>query len=633
MLDTSALQQLRQLKQNIQSRTARHAATVKGTQGRYGFAQLDDGREVFLPPEEMQKVFAGDRVGIVFDETADKPQATVEKLLDSPLGVFAGRYRVRGNGHFVEPDIPRFNRLLFLPPNARAGAVDGDYVQARVTRHPIRSGKPQAEVIWRIGNDEQPFLEQDYAGARFDLPGAWPDTLPEGWCEPDLADYAPCTLPFVTIDAPATQDMDDALHVTADEQGWTLHVAIADPTAFVMPGSALEQLIGQRGTSVYLPGRTLDMLPPVLANQRSSLQAGELRPALLCALTVDRAGTVIDSRWQLATVTVAARLSYAEASVAADDSSHPQHRLLAALAAVSAALHGRRRAEHLVMPERAEFELQIDATGHLAGIAPLTRTPAHRVVEECMVAANRAAAEHLATQDALFVAHAGFRPERLADIAKLLDSALPGASGLDLSSLEGYLALLQAVDAYEGDLPLRAILVRSLERSRQQRRAAPHFGMGLCAYTTVTSPIRKYSDFFLHRALKAQLRGQPPVVADDAVLDRLAQTQERARRASHAVEQRMKRRYLFQRHAEGERQWQGEISHINSNGFGVRLDDTGIEGFVDLRKVEENFSFDSVFLTLTSKTRWFQLGQQVVVGLASDAAEQAGIGLALADKE
>src|SRR5690606_416577 len=151
---------------------------------------------------------------------------------------------------------------------------------------------------------------------------------------------------------------------------------------------------------------------------------------------------------------------------------------------------------------------KVDPRGHISAILREPRNAAHRIVEECMVAANRCAADFLREEDALFIAHNGFRPERCDTVRRLLEAHAPGLAAIDFSTPEGYLQLLQSLP--QSELPLRSVLSRSLERSRLQRRAAPHYGMGLPAYTTITSPIRKYGDFLLHRIIKARLAGQRP---------------------------------------------------------------------------------------------------------------------------
>ena len=174
MLSQDSLSQLKGLKSQMEAEKEHAEAVVKGTQARYGFAVLDDGREVFIPPQEMLKAFPEDRVRICIRPTSDnKTIADIEKLLDSPLDMFTGRCVRKGKALFVEPDLPQINRWLFIPPHARNGVKEGDYVRSAVLRHPIRDGKPQAKVLAIIGNDDSPGIENLYSMAKYRLAEQW----------------------------------------------------------------------------------------------------------------------------------------------------------------------------------------------------------------------------------------------------------------------------------------------------------------------------------------------------------------------------------------------------------------------------------------------------------------------------
>lgn len=626
MLDPNTLNQLRQLKQTIEAQKDRAEGTVKGSQGRFGFVVLDDGREIFLPPEQMQRVFPDDRVAVeVIAGGEGKPVAKLEKLLSSPLREFTGQYVIREGAHFVEPDLPRLSRWLFVPPKLRRNARHGDYVRARIARHPFEDGRPQARVDAIIGNADSPRLEVNYALARHGCPA---EELPFDEADltpPDLAQRLDCTaLPFLTIDGVDTLDMDDALHAEADGDGWRLRVAIADPTAWVRPGSALERALARRGQSVYLPGHCVPMMPASLANERCSLLPGQERAALLCTLSVAADGTITGCEFAQARILSRARLSYDEATAALAEEQHPLHAELQRLDAVSAALRAQRQRDHLLVPDRNDYRYAVNERGHISDIHCEPRNPAHRIVEECMVATNRSAAEFLRGDDALFIVHNGFRPERGDNVRRLLEAHAPALAAIDFSAPEGYLQLLQSLPTSEPTpaeesgpapaLPLRSVLSRSLERSRLQRRAAPHFGMGLPAYTTITSPIRKYSDFLLHRIIKARLGGAEPPRLDDQQLAQLQTSGDNARQASRLAEQWLNCLWLQQQPAAVH---EGEIVHINSSGFTVRLLASGVEGVVDTRKLPEKHSFDQVALRLSGAGRIYQLEQRVSVSVAS----------------
>lgn len=626
MLNNDSLEQLRALKQQIsahkqelEAQKVRATGTVKGSLGRFGFVTLEDGRDIYLPPEQMQRVFPDDHVQIeVIDGSDGKPSAVVEKLLNSPLREFTGHYLVRDKAHFVEPDLPRLSRWLFIPPKQRGAAAHGDLVRCRISRHPLPDGRPQARVEQVIGAPGSDGIECRYALARFQLPGQAPEFADGDLAQPDFAARRDLTaLPFVTIDGADTQDMDDALYAERRGDGWTLWVAIADPGAWIVPGSPQEQAIAARAATVYLPGLTVAMLPERLANERCSLQPDSERLALVCALQVAADGRIDSYEFCEARIRSHAKLDYAGAALQLDDAgapAQPWSDTVRELGAAATALQRQRGSAHLLMPDQPDYRPELDAHGRISAIRRLDKTSAHRVVEECMVATNRCAADYLRETDAIFVCHNGFRSERRDAVARLMAEQLPELNDIDVGALSGYVTLLQALERGDNPLPLRATLIRFLERSQLRTRAAPHFGMGLPCYTTITSPIRKYSDFLLHRLIKAKLRGEQLPQVEEQQLTALQERNDRVRQAAQLAEQWLHCEYLQR---QGGAELQGSICHVNSSGFSVRLDDTGIEGFVDLRHTGEKFSFDTHYLRLSSATRQFQLEQSVAVTVAA----------------
>ena len=365
---------------------------------------------------------------------------------------------------------------------------------ARICRHPLDDGKAQARIERVLGNATQAGIESRYALARFQLPDS-PLALAEAdLVEPNWQQRRDLTaLPFVTIDGCDTLDMDDALYASATQHGWQLVVAIADPSAWIKPGSPLERSIAARATSIYLPGLTIPMLPTELANERCALQADVERLALVCTIDIDSSGRIDAYEFCEARIRSRAKLSYdgvAEflAAPNAADNGSAWADSLCALNAAAAALRQQRQREHVLMPERPEYRLVLDQHGKVASYQREEKNSAQQLVEQCMVATNRCAADFLAKKPALFIRHNGFRSERRDIVAQLLTEQLPQLKNTDVAELAPYIELQQTLAGVEHPLPLRAILMRSLERSQFSVSAAPHFGMGLPQYTTITSP-------------------------------------------------------------------------------------------------------------------------------------------------
>ena len=625
MLNQDALSQLRDLKSRIEAEKERAEAVVKGTQSRYGFAVLDDGREIFIPPDEMLKVFPDDRIQVCIRPTRDnKTIADVEKLIDSPLGEFTGRCVRKGKAIFVEPDLAQLNRWLFIPPHARNGVKEGDYLRCAILRHPIRDGKPQAKVLTIIGNEQTPGIENLYSMAKYALAAQWSDACGKE-VEQLLADCRPMEqerrrdltdLEFISIDTVKTQDIDDALYAEISSDGWTLFVAIADPTAYIPRDSALHRDIAARGTTVYFHGDVLPMMPEQLAQDTCALSEGCDRPALVCKIAVSDSGEVGDFEFIEATVRSRAKLSYYGVdrylNGHADDlMSHATP--LEALYQVFRALRGHRETHGLVMEERREFRWILNDDKRIDTIEPYEKLLSQKLVEECMVAANRCAALFLqrGAANGPFVTHPGIRADRLEEARQFLAMHAPEVAETDPTTVTGYRDIMRCLARGDHPLPLRSMINRLLTRAELSASPGPHMGMALEVYTNCTSPLRKYVDFLVHLQIKALLHGDQATQVSTQLLERLAQRLANTRQATLEAERWLAGKYLARLAAEGERTFKATVSHINSSGFNVRLDENGLEGFVDLRKDPEKFSYDKWTASLTSTTRRFQLEQAV----------------------
>ena len=625
MLNQDALSQLRDLKSRIEAEKERAEAVVKGTQSRYGFAVLDDGREIFIPPDEMLKVFPDDRIQVCIRPTRDnKTIADVEKLIDSPLGEFTGRCVRKGKAIFVEPDLAQLNRWLFIPPHARNGVKEGDYLRCAILRHPIRDGKPQAKVLTIIGNEQTPGIENLYSMAKYALAAQWSDACGKE-VEQLLADCRPMEqerrrdltdLEFISIDTVKTQDIDDALYAEISSDGWTLFVAIADPTAYIPRDSALHRDIAARGTTVYFHGDVLPMMPEQLAQDTCALSEGSDRPALVCKIAVSDSGEVGDFEFIEATVRSRAKLSYYGVdrylNGHADDlMSHATP--LEALYQVFRALRGHRETHGLVMEERREFRWILNDDKRIDTIEPYEKLLSQKLVEECMVAANRCAALFLqrGAANGPFVTHPGIRADRLEEARQFLAMHAPEVAETDPTTVTGYRDIMRCLARGDHPLPLRSMINRLLTRAELSASPGPHMGMALEVYTNCTSPLRKYVDFLVHLQIKALLHGDQATQVSTQLLERLAQRLANTRQATLEAERWLAGKYLARLAAEGERTFKATVSHINSSGFNVRLDENGLEGFVDLRKDPEKFSYDKWTASLTSTTRRFQLEQAV----------------------
>ena len=640
MLNQDTLSQLQGLKAQMEAAKEHSEAVVKGTQARYGFAVLDDGREIFIPPQEMLKAFPDDRVQVCIRPAKDnKTIADIEKLVSSPLVDFTGRCVRKGNAIFVDPDLPQLNRWLFVPPQARNGAKEGDFLHCAILRHPIRDGKPQAKVLAVIGDENTPGIENLYCMAKYRLATQWNSDSTEE-LKQCLASRQPMEtekrrdltgLEFVSIDAAKTQDIDDALYAEISSDGWTLFVAIADPTAYIDAGSNLHRDVAARATSIYFHGDVLPMLPEELAQDTCALSEGANRAALVCKVAISDSGEVGDFEFIEATVRSRAKLSY----YAVDRYLNGQFNDLMSHATpletlyqIYRALRARRESSNLVMEDRQEFRWILNEKKQIESIEPSEKLLSQKLVEECMVAANRCAARFLVAHQANgpFVSHPGFRGDRLDEVRKFLTMHAPELTTVDPRTVAGYRDIMRGLAAPARTLPLRNMVNRWLTRAELTTEPGLHMGMALDSYTNCTSPLRKYVDFLVHMQIKAVLHGAAAPKVDAQILDELQRHLALSRTATLEAERWLACNYLTRLARDGAEAFKATITHVTSSGFTVRMLDNGLTGFVDLRQDPEKFSYDKWTASLTSSTRRFQVNQAVAlafIGVDKEVVYQA----------
>ena len=625
MLDINALSQLKQLKQDIHDNTPRYQGLVRGSNGRFGFVGTEEGKSYFLSPDEMEKVLPGDQIDFRVEPAGDdKEQAIVEKLVSSDLERFCGRYIIRGKGHFIEPDHDKLNRWIFVPPQDRNNAEDGDFVVGTLTRHPFPKGKAQARIDRILGKEDTPHIERIFMQARFGLEDTFSDaamaaveTIDAGELEKQFAERTDLThLPFVTIDSAGTRDIDDALFAEAHTDGWTLWVAIADPDALIKDKEALELAAANRATSAYFADMVVPMLPAELSENFSSLQAGEKRLAMVAELRLDAEAGVKETKLHSAVIESKAKLSYSQVAQlidsGCDDIPAELHGPVLHLADCARTLNQWRQAHCLVMEDRPDYKLVLDEAGKAQEIIRIERNAAHKLVEECMLVCNRSVAEWLREQNAgLFIEQSGIRTERLGEAAALLKEQLKLEQKPDLTNLENYVSLLQQAAEADSDLPLRTILSRQMDRSVFGTTGKPHMGLGFSCYTTFTSPLRKYNDLLIHRTVRALLNGTDVPSLDEALLARIQERQNSARQAANLSEQWLKLEWLT-RQPEGTL-YDATIVHMNSSSITVRLNDSGIDGVIDRRKTKGGWKFDSKTIVHSNEKARFVLGQAMKV--------------------
>lgn len=641
MLDLNVLSQLSQLKADIHASKNYATGTVAGTQGRYGFVRMTDGRDAFLAPEKMDRVLPGDEVEIIYRELeGGKIEADLEKLISSSLTRFIGQYRIRGKGHFVVPTGVQCNRWIFIPPKCRKQSKDGDFVITEICQHPYNDGKAQARVVFRIGAPDEAYIEHKYIKAKFDLTHRGDqDSSPqvieienmisseEFGARADLTKTY-----FVTIDSETTMDMDDALAIEAGEGdvAYTLHAAIADPASFIEQSSPLAATAQKYGQTVYLSGGSVPMLPKKLSNYSFSLEEAKNRPSIVCSLTIMQDGSIGGYEFSKAIIQSRHKLSYDKVaeSLESNPAAVPAEALIHLQELQKAALLRReyRKTQQLLNDDHTDYDLELDEVGKIKAIHARPRNLAHQIVEEAMLATNMCAGEFLQKHKlGLHVTHPGFRADRLGEVKALLKEESIEFEG-DVTTLEGHIGLIKQLENDAEKANLLPALRRLMRGGELSLEAAPHLGLGCNNYATVTSPIRRFADLYNHWAINSVLSDKKSKVLSENALIELNETIQNGRQADRELQQ-----WLICQYAQSliGQTATGNVRIVTQQGFGVRIKENGIDGFILFAKDVEK-SFDAKRMTLTVGEHTYRLEEEVTIKVVSVDLDKRRIAFELA---
>ncbi|WLI77492.1 exoribonuclease II [Kosakonia sp. H02] len=582
---------LAQLKQQLHSQTPRAEGVVKGTEKGFGFLEVDAQKSYFIPPPQMKKVMHGDRIIAVIHSEKERESAEPEELVEPFLTRFVGKVQKKDDRLSIVPDHPLLKDAI--PCRAARGVEhdfkEGDWAVAEMRRHPLKGDRGfYAELTQFITFADDHFVPWWVTLARHNLEkeapnGVVTDMLDDGLQRVDLT-----ALDFVTIDSASTEDMDDALYVEESADGkLVLTVAIADPTAWIAEGSKLDNAAKIRAFTNYLPGFNIPMLPRELSDDLCSLRANEVRPALVCRMTLDSEGTIEEnSEFFAATIESKAKLAYDDVSDWLENTGtwQPANEAIATqirqLQRVSE-LRGQWRKTHaLVFKDRPDYRFVLGEKGEVLDIVAEPRRIANRIVEESMIAANICAARTLRDKlgFGIYNVHLGFDPANSEQLAAMLKTHGMHVDAEEVLTLEGFCKLRRELDAQPSGF-LDSRIRRFQSFAEISIAPGPHFGLGLEAYATWTSPIRKYGDMVNHRLLKAIIKGETPARPQDDTTVQMAERRRLNRMAERDVGDWLYARFL-QNKAGTDTRFAAEIIDVSRGGMRVRLVDNGAVAFI-----------------------------------------------------
>lgn len=571
-----------------------------------------------------------------------QPIRRIEKTHAKILGI----YRSKGTSGRIVP-IDKSGKEWRVVKADENGAKDGELVEAIRSRPKSRVGLPQARIIQCLGNPSAQKAISSIAIHQHNIEDTFSQqVLKEAKLSTDyklIGRKDLCHLPFITIDPDGARDHDDAVFAQADSDqknigGFLIWVAIADVAHYVRPGTALDQTARQRGNSTYFPDRVVPMLPEVLSADLCSLHEGARRPCLAVCLRIDSNGNKIGHEFYRAIICSVASLTYEEVQHGVEGI--PNDKVLPLLETVIRPLYNAYSALFIERQKRQPLELELperliclNESGDVTGVKFKDRLDAHKLIEEFMILANVAAAECLVDkrEPCLFRIH---EEPKKAKIEALRDTAqsvgLNLAKGQVLKTKHLNQLLRQAEKQKEGEL-LSMSTLRAMTQAYYSKENFGHFGLALRAYAHFTSPIRRYADLLVHRALiRAHQWGEGGLTQEEeATLEQTSDQISISERRSMAAERDTLDRYLaiyLSRKIGNE--FSGRISGVVKFGVFVRLDESGAEGLVPIRSLgQEYFTLEKKLNRLVGAESGFKilLGQNVTVRLADTTSESGGI--------
>lgn len=619
----------------------------------FGFLEPDEGGEdLFLSPREMRQVLHGDRVvaRIAGLDARGRKEGSIVEVLERRHRSVVGRYRAENQVGFVAPADKRLGQDILIPQGSAGAATPGQIVVAEIVEQPNRHTQAVGKIVEVLGDHMAPGMEIEVAIRMFDLPHVWPDAVREecaqlGHQVPEDAKQGRTDirdLPLVTIDGEDARDFDDAVYCEPRGKDFRLLVAIADVAHYVKPGTALDREAYNRGNSVYFPNYVIPMLPEILSNGLCSLNPEVDRLCMVCDMQINARGKVLEYRFYNAVMRSHARFTYnavASMLVGRDAALRQQHSALVPhlehLYTLYKLLHGARAKRGAVDFDLPETRIIYNAQRKIERIEPVVRNDAHRLIEECMLAANVCAAEWL-TQRKLAIPyriHAGPTPEKLANLKDFLFEFGLKLGGGDDPQAADYAKLLASVAGRPDARLIQAVMLRSLSQAIYSPENIGHFALGYPSYAHFTSPIRRYPDLLVHRALKASLTRAAPETAESVKVqgEHLSMTERRADDATRDVTRRLKTEYMQDRVGQ---EFDGIISGVTNFGVFVELSDVYVDGLVHITALgNDYYHFDPAKHRLIGERtkNVYRLGDKLRIRVVRVDLDEAKLDFELAD--
>ena len=616
--------------------------TVQGHPDGFGFFIPDEGpKDLLISAREMRAVMHGDVV-LAHQAGVDRrgrPECKIHEVIEHANPRVVGRFFSDQGIHFVAPDSKRLTRDISIPAEHTNNASNGQVVLLDILSYPNKQADAIGKVIQILGEHMAPGMEIKVAVLAHGIPTEWPDdvhaslkSVPDTVLESDIKKRTDLRdLPFVTIDGEDAKDFDDAVYCKPKPKGgYQLYVAIADVSHYVSIGSPLDKEAARRGNSVYFPENVVPMLPEVLSNGICSLKPKVDRLCMVMEMAITAEGKIQRSRVYRGVIHSKARLTYTKVDTWLKagrcdlDNQAVIFPALQNLYALYQVLLKTRKTRGAMDFSTTETRIIFDENRKIQRIVPVIRNDAHRLIEECMLAANVATARFLekANIPTLYRVHPAPAEDKLVALRQFLgEFGLTLGGGKKPTPKDFQTTLLAVGDRPERHL-IETVMLRSLKQAQYIEANGGHFGLAYPAYTHFTSPIRRYPDLLIHRAIGHLLDNQSPegFAYDDKEMNRLGKhsssTERRADEATREVTAWLKCEYMQDKIGQT---FQGKIAGVTGFGIFVELNDIYVEGLVHVTSLNNDYyAFDAVKHRLVGERtgRTYRLGDPMTVLVA-----------------
>jgi ribonuclease R len=635
------------------------AGRVIGHADGFGFIKPDDGSDdLFLSPREMDQLMHNDRAVVRVsgvDKKGRREGAIVEVLERNTHQVVGRLYKERGFTYVV-PDNKNISQTILIEKGNAGKAKMGQIVVAEILEQPTKLRQPIGKVIEVLGDHMAPGMEIEMAIRSYELPDTWPDNLLEEikFLKDEVPESAKQnrvdlrSIPLVTIDGEDARDFDDAVYCQKTPTGWKLLVAIADVSHYVQIHSALDAEAQNRSTSVYFPEKVIPMLPEILSNGLCSLNPDVDRLCMVCELYINQQGKVIRSRFFEGVMRSHARLTYTKVAnmlVEGDKALAKQYQALMPhlqnLYALYKVLRISREQRGAMDFDTQETRIVFGPDRKIEKIVPVVRNDAHKLIEEFMITANMAAARFLNRNKMpkLLRIHDGPSPDKLLSLRSFLgELGLSLGGGAKPTPLD-YMHLLDSVKDRPDAHLIQTVLLRSMSQAVYSPELKGHFGLALEAYAHFTSPIRRYPDLLVHRAIRHCLQGKTAQnfhygIPDMVTLgEHCSANERRADDATRDVVNWLKCEYMMDKVGE---EFPGIISSVTSFGLFIELTEIYVEGLVHISNLAQDyFHFDPTSHQLLGEKTGirYRLGDSVTVKVVRVDLDEKKIDFELVHKQ